>query len=61
MNLHSEQEGYPMMDIPYEGRNGYYNSLERSQMKKEDRNFFPVVRQEIHKGTQKIHLKSLRM
>ena len=28
-----------MLDIQYEGRNGYYNALERSQVKKEDRIF----------------------
>ena len=30
---------YPMLDISYEGRNSYYNALERSQLKKEDRVF----------------------
>ena len=39
MNFILNKKYYPMMDIPYEGRNGYYNSLERSQMKKEDRIF----------------------
>ncbi|MEO9276530.1 MAG: Fic family protein [Nitrososphaera sp.] len=33
------KKDYPMIDIPYEGRNSYYNSLERSQVKKEDRIF----------------------
>ncbi|MDE1844218.1 MAG: Fic family protein [Thaumarchaeota archaeon] len=39
MNFILNKKDYPMMDIPYEGRNSYYNSLERSQMKKEDRIF----------------------
>jgi Fic family protein len=39
MNFILYRKKYPMLDIPYEGRNGYYNSLERSQLKKEDRIF----------------------
>jgi Fic family protein len=39
MNFILHREGYPMMDIQYEGRNGYYNALERSQTKKEYRIF----------------------
>jgi len=33
------RKNYPMFDIQYEGRNSYYNALERSQLKKEDRIF----------------------
>ena len=39
MNFILNQKGYPMFDIPYEARNSYYNALERSQVKKEDRIF----------------------
>lgn len=39
MNFILDRKKYPMLDIPYEGRGGYYNSLERSQLKKEDRIF----------------------
>ena len=33
MNFILNKHNYPMFDIPYENRNSYYNSLERSQMK----------------------------
>lgn len=36
MNFVLNRKGYPMFDITYEGRNSYYNALERSQMKKID-------------------------
>ncbi len=39
MNFILGREKYPMLDISYEGRNSYYNALERSQVKKEDRIF----------------------
>jgi len=39
MNFILNRKNYPMLDIPYEGRNSYYNALERSQMKKEERIF----------------------
>lgn len=39
MNFILNKKGYPMMDIQYEGRNSYYNALERSQTRKEDRIF----------------------
>lgn len=39
MNFILDRKKYPMLDIPYEGRNGYYNSLEHAQLKKEDRIF----------------------
>ncbi|HJT10267.1 MAG TPA: Fic family protein [Candidatus Nitrosotalea sp.] len=39
MNFILNKKKYPMLDIPYEGRNSYYNALERSQVKKEDRTF----------------------
>ena len=39
MNFILNRKDYPMMDIPYEGRNSYYNALERSQVKKEHRIF----------------------
>jgi len=38
-NFILNKKKYPMLDIPYEGRNGYYNALERAQVKKEDRIF----------------------
>jgi Fic family protein len=39
MNFILNRKKYPMLDIPYEGRNSYYNALERSQMKNEERIF----------------------
>ncbi|HEV2193799.1 MAG TPA: Fic family protein [Nitrosopumilaceae archaeon] len=39
MNFILNRKNYPMLDIPYEVRNSYYNALERSQLKKEDRIF----------------------
>lgn len=39
MNFILNKKGYPMFDILYEGRNSYYNALERSQVKKDDRIF----------------------
>lgn len=39
MNFILSKKKYPMLDIPYEKRNSYYNALERSQIKKEDRIF----------------------
>lgn len=39
MNFILGGKKYPMLDISYEGRNSYYNALERSQVKEEDRIF----------------------
>ncbi len=39
MNFILNRKKYPMLDIPYVARNSYYNALERSQVKKEDRIF----------------------
>lgn len=39
MNFILYKKKYPMLDISYEKRNSYYNALERSQVKKEDRIF----------------------
>ena len=36
MNFVLHKHGFPMLDIPYEKRTGYYNALERSQVKKND-------------------------
>jgi Fic family protein len=36
MNFILHKNGYPMVVIPYEGRNSYYGNLERAHMKKED-------------------------
>jgi Fic family protein len=36
MNFVLNKKGYPMLDIPYSGRNSYYTALERSQVKKAD-------------------------
>jgi Fic family protein len=33
MNFILSKYGYPLLNIPYEGRNSYYNALERSQTK----------------------------
>jgi hypothetical protein len=39
MNFIPNRKEYPMLDIQYETRKSYYNALERSQTKKEDRIF----------------------
>jgi len=39
MNFVLKKHGYPMLDIPYIKRTGYYNALERSQVKKDERIF----------------------
>lgn len=39
MNFILNKKKYPMLDIPYVGRNSYYNALERSQVKKEGKTF----------------------
>lgn len=39
MNFILSRKGYPMFDIPYEGRTGYYNALERSHLKDDERIF----------------------
>lgn len=39
MNFILDKNKYPMLDIPYEGRSGYYNSLERAQVKKDEFTF----------------------
>lgn len=39
MNFILNRKKYPMLDIPYERRNSYYNALERSHMKNEERIF----------------------
>lgn len=39
MNFILNRKKYPMLDIPYEGRNSYYNALERSQVKKDEKIF----------------------
>lgn len=36
MNFVLQKHNCPMLDIPYSGRTGYYNALERSQIKKND-------------------------
>lgn len=39
MNFVLNRKKYPLFDIPYENRNSYYNALERSQVKKDDKIF----------------------
>ena len=39
VNFILDRKTYPMLDIPYENRNSYYNALERSQLKNDDRIF----------------------
>jgi Fic family protein len=34
MNFVLNRTGYPMLNIPYEGRNSYYGALERAQLRK---------------------------
>ncbi len=36
MNFVLQRHGFPMLNIPYENRGGYYHALERSQVKKTD-------------------------
>lgn len=43
MNFVLRRHGYPMLNIPYEGRNSYYNALEKSQTKKLDSIFVQWV------------------
>lgn len=39
MNFVLHKHGYPLLNVPYEGRRGYYNALERSQVKENDSTF----------------------
>ncbi|MBU0894815.1 MAG: Fic family protein [Nanoarchaeota archaeon] len=39
MNFILKKNGFPMLDIPYENRNGYYTALERSQVKQDEKIF----------------------
>lgn len=39
MNFILNKRGFPMLDIPYKNRNGYYTALERSQIKQEEKIF----------------------
>jgi len=39
MNFILNKNGFPMLDIPYENRNGYYTALERAQTKQEEKIF----------------------
>jgi Fic family protein len=39
MNFILNKNGFPMLNIEYSNRNSYYNALERSQIKEEDRIF----------------------
>ncbi len=39
MNFVLNIKKYPLFDIPYENKNSYYNALERSQVKKDDKIF----------------------
>ena len=39
MNFVLNRHGFPLLNIPYKGRQGYYNALERSQVKENDSTF----------------------
>jgi Fic family protein len=39
MNFILRKKGYPLLNIPYEGRNRYYTALERSQIRNTDSSF----------------------
>ncbi|MBU4493217.1 MAG: Fic family protein, partial [Nanoarchaeota archaeon] len=39
MNFVLNRHGYPLLNISYEKRTGYYNALERAQIKKQDNIF----------------------
>jgi Fic family protein len=39
MNFVLHRHGFPPLNIPYEGRRGYYSALERSQVKENDSTF----------------------
>jgi len=39
MNFVLHRYGFPLLNIPYEDRRGYYNALERSQVKENDSTF----------------------
>jgi Fic family protein len=40
MNFVLKAKGYPMLNVPYEGRNSYYNALERAQAGKNEEDVF---------------------
>ncbi|HEX9845923.1 MAG TPA: Fic family protein [Candidatus Nitrosotenuis sp.] len=50
MNFILDKKKYPMLDIPYEGRNSYYNALERSQITKKERVFLQWLVKRYVKG-----------
>jgi Fic family protein len=56
MNFVLNRGGYPMFNVPYSGRNSYYNALERSQTKHQD---FIFV-QWTSKNYVKIHRKLIK-
>lgn len=43
MNFILNRNGYPMFDIQYRNKNGYYNALERSQKKSDDSIFIQWI------------------
>ncbi len=43
MNFVLHKHGYPMLDITYKNRSGYYNALERAQLKKLDHVFVTYI------------------
>jgi len=43
MNMVLDRMGFPMLDIPYEKRGGYYRALERAQTREEDNIFLHWV------------------
>jgi Fic family protein len=57
MNFILHKHDYPMLNIPYANRSGYYNALERSQMKKDEHFFaFHVVKRYL-KGYERYAIK----
>lgn len=39
MNFILNRKNYPLLNIPYEGRNSYYKALERAQTRRDDEFF----------------------
>ncbi len=53
MNFVLNKCGFPLLDIPYENRNSYYNALERAQVKKDESIFLNWFFKKYKKENQK--------
>jgi len=58
MNLVLDRKGYPMFNVPYEGRISYYSALERSQLSETDSIFVNwMVRNYVKQHTSYLKIK----